>query len=168
MGQSALPIRRRWCADASGVGLSACIDIGLPALRLGRTLAPHDPQAARVQSFFAMLASIEDTNLLYRGGADGLRFAARAASNFLERGGVRRHSGVNTPTMVHEHSSRVGSVRADVPTCWRSPCSSTSSRALVSGTAVLCSGQGLQSADMFDLFGDAPEAAPYSRRQRSL
>ena len=61
-------------AQAAG-GFPHAIEVGLPALRLGRRLAPDDPEAARVQSFFAILASIEDTNLLYRGGAAGLRYA---------------------------------------------------------------------------------------------
>lgn len=62
--------------------------MGLPALRLGRKPAPDDPEAARVQSFFAILASMEDTNVLHRGGAAGSRYAQEAAAGFLEQGGV--------------------------------------------------------------------------------
>ena len=62
--------------------------VGLPALRLGRAQAPGDPEAARVQAFFALLARVEDTNLLHRGGADGLRLAQDAAAGFLAAGGV--------------------------------------------------------------------------------
>nr|WP_244507447.1 triphosphoribosyl-dephospho-CoA synthase MdcB [Methylobacterium phyllostachyos] len=62
--------------------------VGLPALRLGRSRAPDDPEAARVDCFFALLAVLDDTNLLYRGGADGLMAARAAAASFVAAGGV--------------------------------------------------------------------------------
>jgi triphosphoribosyl-dephospho-CoA synthase len=62
--------------------------VGLPALRLGRVHAPDDPEAARVQCFFALLAVLDDTNLLHRGGADGLTRARDAATAFLDAGGI--------------------------------------------------------------------------------
>jgi triphosphoribosyl-dephospho-CoA synthase len=82
----------------AAAGFPHAIAVGLPALRLGRRLAPGDPEAARVQSFFAILASVEDTNLLYRGGTGGLRYAQEAAAGFLGQGGVeqpdwREHAG---------------------------------------------------------------------------
>lgn len=63
---------------------------GLPALRRGALLAPGDDEAARVQSCFALIAALGDTNLLHRGGAEGLAFAQRAARGFLDAGGVGR------------------------------------------------------------------------------
>ena len=50
-------------------------------------LRPHD---AAVQALFTAMAALEDTNLLYRGGLSGLRFAQAAAAAFLTRGGVSR------------------------------------------------------------------------------
>jgi triphosphoribosyl-dephospho-CoA synthase len=64
--------------------------IGIPALRSGRTLAERDPEAARVQTFFALLARVEDTNLLYRGGMRGLVYARTCALEFLDAGGVEQ------------------------------------------------------------------------------
>jgi triphosphoribosyl-dephospho-CoA synthase len=61
---------------------------GLPALRFGRSRAPGDPEAARVHCFFALLAVVDDTNLLHRGGADGLVGARAAAAAFLDDGGI--------------------------------------------------------------------------------
>ncbi len=101
---------RRGCRGASGAGLPVAVvnpaqvraftqaaagfphalDVGLPALRLGRRLAPDDPEAARVQGFFAILASMDDTNLLHRGGGAGLRFAQETAAGFLGQGGVEQ------------------------------------------------------------------------------
>ena len=66
-----------------------------------RDLAPADPQAARVQGFFALLASMEDTNLLHRGGADGLRFAQDSAARFIDDGGVAQSGWRAQAAAVH-------------------------------------------------------------------
>jgi triphosphoribosyl-dephospho-CoA synthase len=85
----------------AGAGFPHAIEVGLPALRLGRRLAPDHPEAARVQSFFTILASIEDTNLLYRGGMDGLRYAQEAAAAFLGQGGVEQPNWREQAGAVH-------------------------------------------------------------------
>ena len=72
----------------AALGFPNAVEVGLPALRQGRVLAPGDAEAARVHCFFALLATVEDTNLLHRGGIEGLDFARRAARAFLDRGGV--------------------------------------------------------------------------------
>jgi triphosphoribosyl-dephospho-CoA synthase len=46
--------------------------------------ASEEEEAARVETCFALFASVEDTNLLHRGGLDGLRFAQRATRRFLD------------------------------------------------------------------------------------
>jgi len=74
----------------AAAGFPHATEVGLPALRLARRWRPDDVQAARVQVFFALLAEMEDTNLLHRGGAEGLGFAQDAAAGFLRRGGVAR------------------------------------------------------------------------------
>lgn len=73
--------------------------IGLPALVAGRALAGED--AARVHAFFALLAEMEDTNLLHRGGTDGLQSARRAARDFLRAGGVGRADWLDHAMAVH-------------------------------------------------------------------
>jgi triphosphoribosyl-dephospho-CoA synthase len=85
----------------AAAGFPHAIEVGLPALRLGRRLAPKDPEAARVQGFFSILASMEDTNLLHRGGADGLRYAQEAATRFLEQGGVEQADWRERAAAVH-------------------------------------------------------------------
>jgi len=77
-------------------------EIGLPALRRGRQIAPRDPNAARVQAFFALMAVVEDTNLLHRGGAEGLRFAHDAASGFLEAGGIAQPRWQAAAVAIHQ------------------------------------------------------------------
>jgi triphosphoribosyl-dephospho-CoA synthase len=71
-------------------GFPVLYAVGVPALRAGAWLAPDDAEAARVQSCFALIAMLEDTNLLHRGGLTGLHFAQRAARRFLADGGVGR------------------------------------------------------------------------------
>jgi triphosphoribosyl-dephospho-CoA synthase len=74
----------------AAAGFPHALEVGLSAFRLARVTQPDDPEAARVQAFFALLAEMEDTNLLHRGGAKGLRFAREAAAGFLSQGGVDR------------------------------------------------------------------------------
>ena len=71
-----------------------------------------------MQAFFALLRSVDDTNLLHRGGADGLAFARREASRFLVEG-VGGRDGGNGPLACTGRSSRDASVPAGVRTCWR-------------------------------------------------
>lgn len=81
-------------------GFPHVMRIGLPALRAGRALAGKE-EPARVHAFFALLAAMEDTNLLHRGGVDGLRDARRAASDFLLAGGVGGADWLAHATAVH-------------------------------------------------------------------
>jgi len=72
----------------AAAGFPSVYEIGLPALRQGRRLRPEDPHAAAVQACFALIAVVEDTNLLHRGGLEGARYASAAAASFLAEGGV--------------------------------------------------------------------------------
>lgn len=69
-------------------GFRSVYEVGWPALRRGRSLQPADPDAAPVQACFALIAVVWDTNLLHRGGSDGMHYASQAASSFLSQGGV--------------------------------------------------------------------------------
>jgi len=62
---------------------------------------PDDAEAARVQACFALIASVEDTNILHRGGVQGLRFARQAAQSFLYGGGVARSDWRRRAAAVH-------------------------------------------------------------------
>ncbi len=83
-------------------GFPHVFGVGLPALRLGRRLAPGDTQAGRVQAFFALLASLEDTNLLHRGGSAGLRYARCEAHRFLDEGGVGHSNWLEKAVSLHQ------------------------------------------------------------------
>jgi triphosphoribosyl-dephospho-CoA synthase len=69
-------------------GFPTIYEVGLPALRRARAVAPDSPEAQRVEACFALIAATDDTNLLYRGGLPGLTFARREARRFLDGGGI--------------------------------------------------------------------------------
>ncbi|KUY89690.1 MULTISPECIES: triphosphoribosyl-dephospho-CoA synthase MdcB [unclassified Burkholderia] len=76
---------RREAAD----GFATVYGVGLPALRRAQRRVPDDPEAARVDACFALIAALDDTNLLHRGGQAGLDFARATARAFVARGGIR-------------------------------------------------------------------------------
>jgi triphosphoribosyl-dephospho-CoA synthase len=72
----------------------------LPALIEGESLQPDDPEAARVHALMRLIATVDDTNLLYRGGMEALDFARNQASLFMQRGGIDAPDwGTNAITM---------------------------------------------------------------------
>jgi triphosphoribosyl-dephospho-CoA synthase len=86
----------------AALGYPSVYQVGLPALRRGACAAPSDAEAARVEACFALIAAVEDTNLLHRGGLPGLRFARRATQKFLDDGGVGGPDWQARAQSVHE------------------------------------------------------------------
>lgn len=82
--------RRYGVAGARGEALHAfpsVFDVALPALR--QAIARGcDARRARLSAFFALLAHVDDTNVLHRGGAEGLAYVRRAAREFRNAGDV--------------------------------------------------------------------------------
>jgi triphosphoribosyl-dephospho-CoA synthase len=76
-------------------------EVGLPALQRAAAWVPDDAEAARVEACFALIAAVEDTNILHRGGLQGLCFARRAAQSFLSRGGVARSDWRGRAAAIH-------------------------------------------------------------------
>jgi triphosphoribosyl-dephospho-CoA synthase len=99
--------RRRFHAGGARVeaasGFPSVYQIGLPVLRRAARAVPDDAEAARVEACFALISTVEDTNLLHRGGLDGLRFARRATRLFLDHGGVGRPGWRTRAQAVHEN-----------------------------------------------------------------
>jgi triphosphoribosyl-dephospho-CoA synthase len=89
---------RRQAAD----GFPSVYGIGLPALKQAAIMAPADAEAVRVHACFCLIAAVEDTNLLHRGGTAGLCFAQSAARSFLDRGGVSQRDWRVRARTVHE------------------------------------------------------------------
>ena len=91
----------RGARGEAALGFPTATRIGLPALRRGRCLAPDDAEAARVECIFALIATVEDTNLLHRAGPEGLAFARGAAQSFLATGGVAQDRWRDRAAAVH-------------------------------------------------------------------
>ncbi|PWC84121.1 triphosphoribosyl-dephospho-CoA synthase [Azospirillum sp. TSH100] len=70
-------------------GFPTLFTLALPALDRALTLGA-DPERALMQTLFTLMAELEDTNLLHRGGPAGLAFVREGARCFLDRGGVFR------------------------------------------------------------------------------
>ncbi|RZT53322.1 triphosphoribosyl-dephospho-CoA synthase [Sphingomonas sp. BK036] len=71
----------------AAAGFPALYAIALPALAEARDLTA-DEEPHRVHALMTLIAEVEDTNLLYRGGAHGLAFAQSEARAFLYAGSV--------------------------------------------------------------------------------
>ena len=67
-------------------GFPTVFQVGLPAYRaaLARGL---EAGTARIQTLFTVMEAVDDTTVLYRGGAEGGLFVRRAAGEFLAAGG---------------------------------------------------------------------------------
>ncbi|WP_380786494.1 triphosphoribosyl-dephospho-CoA synthase MdcB [Sphingomonas sp. R86521] len=81
-------------------GFPSLYRTALPALAEGRRLAAAG-DAHRVHAVFALIASVGDTNLLYRGGPEGLAFAQTQARAFLEAGSVADADWLARATAIH-------------------------------------------------------------------
>ena len=68
-------------------GFPAALEVGLPAYR-DALAATGSRELAAVQALFALIAVLEDSNLLWRGGLEGLAHAHSTAAAFLADGGV--------------------------------------------------------------------------------
>ncbi|WP_331612540.1 triphosphoribosyl-dephospho-CoA synthase MdcB [Povalibacter sp.] len=84
-------------------GFPGIYEIGLPAMQRAARHRPGNFEAARVEACFALIAALEDTNLLHRGGLHGLRFAQRQARQFLDAGGVATGGWITRARTVHEN-----------------------------------------------------------------
>jgi len=86
-----LEMSRRYGAAGAraqaAAGFHEVIGGSLPAYR--RALAATgDARRAAVQALFVLMARLEDSNLLWRGGPEGLGYARSRAQGFLSSGGV--------------------------------------------------------------------------------
>jgi len=68
-------------------GFPSVFDVALPALRSALD-RDADTQHALLHTFFVLLAATKDTNVLFRGGTEGLQFIQTQAREFLDHGSV--------------------------------------------------------------------------------
>src|SRR4051812_31989203 len=72
--------------EEAAAGFPLLFDLALPTL--ARSLSQGHREPALVQTLFAVMAQLDDTNLLHRGGPEGLAFVRAQARAFLDVGGV--------------------------------------------------------------------------------
>ncbi len=77
----------RGARSEAAEGFPTLMEVALPAFREAESRGA-DQDAAGIQSLFAVMAVLEDTNLIHRGGVEGLVHIQNAARAFLEEGGV--------------------------------------------------------------------------------
>lgn len=75
--------------EEAAAGFPHVFGVGLPVLQESLRRGAGLPLAT-VQCLFSLMAELADTNLLYRGGMEGLELARSAARDFLGRDGVHR------------------------------------------------------------------------------
>jgi triphosphoribosyl-dephospho-CoA synthase len=68
-------------------GFPSVFETALPAMRSALARGA-DTQHALLHTFFVLLAETKDTNVLFRGGAEGLQFVQTKAGDFLDHGSV--------------------------------------------------------------------------------
>ncbi len=76
----------RSAAEEAAQGLPTLFDHVLPALRAARRAGAGD-RDARLHALFTAMAKVADTNLVHRGGLQGLRYGQGLARQFLAEGG---------------------------------------------------------------------------------
>ncbi len=73
--------------EEGALGLPSVFEVGLPAMR--HTLAAGRSMVhARIDALFALMAHVSDTNVFYRGGAQGASIVKQQAAGFIEMGGT--------------------------------------------------------------------------------
>lgn len=81
-------------------GFPTVFDLALPCYRA--TLARGgSANQARVQTFFTLMSTVADTNLLHRGGTAGLAHARDLAARFLAEGGVHDRGWIERARAIH-------------------------------------------------------------------
>jgi triphosphoribosyl-dephospho-CoA synthase len=85
-------------------GFPSVFEIALPGLRSALARGA-DTSKALLHTFFMLLAGTPDTNVLYRGGAEGLQFIQTQAGKFLEHGSVFEAGWQQRAESLHRHCS---------------------------------------------------------------
>ena len=84
----------------AAAGFPSVYGLALPAFRMAFSRT-GSVNRARVQAFFSLMATLDDTNLLHRGGAAGLEFARAGAASFLDDGGVLASDWLGRTVAMH-------------------------------------------------------------------
>jgi len=105
VGSHGLRVRARYGAQGARgeavAGFPHIFGVGLPALQAARARGDCEPHA-RLNTLVAIMAKLEDTCLLHRGGTDALLTAQQGADRVLVAGGVGTSAGWNALLRLDE------------------------------------------------------------------
>jgi triphosphoribosyl-dephospho-CoA synthase len=90
----------RGAREEAAAGFPSLFHVAVPALRAALR-SGLGWRLARLQTFFNVMAALDDTNLVHRGGLAGLRFAKQEASGFLAAGGAHRPDAISHAEAIH-------------------------------------------------------------------
>lgn len=97
-------VRRRYgvngAREQAAAGFPCVVEYALPAFEACERRGAGRKISA-LHAFFAIMAVLQDNNLLFRGGEAGLRFVQDAASGFLAEGGMLRPAGFDEAEHLH-------------------------------------------------------------------
>lgn len=119
-GIAARRLGLRGASAEAALGFPTLFDTAVPAWRaaVARGLSR---QAAQLDTLFAVIATLDDSNLAHRGGLAGLRFAQAAARGFLAAGGAAQGLPAAEAVgaeFVRRNLSPGGSADTLAATCW--------------------------------------------------
>lgn len=112
----------RSASEEAALGFPVLFDIAGPALAEA-TRRGLDSQHARLDTLFAIMASLDDSNLAHRGGLAGLQHARNAARGYLARGGAASDDDFEGAWAIHRdfvarHLSPGGAADTLAAACW--------------------------------------------------
>lgn len=84
----------------AAAGFPNVLEGSLPAY-CSLLVSTGDARHAAVQALFVLIARLDDSNLLWRGGSQGLRFARHRAAEFLAAGGVMARDWADHAARIH-------------------------------------------------------------------
>jgi triphosphoribosyl-dephospho-CoA synthase len=90
----------RGVGEEAVLGFPTVFGCAVPALVQARSLGLDD-RHTRLHAFFHIMARLDDTNLVHRGGLAGLRFAQQQAREFLHAGGAVRPDALVHARAIH-------------------------------------------------------------------
>ena len=100
-GRAAQTHGLRGAGDEAALGFPVVFEHAVPALARARQQGLDD-RHARLQMLFEVIAVLDDTNLVHRGGLAGLRFAQAQARAFLHAGGAARPDALAHAQAIHQ------------------------------------------------------------------
>jgi triphosphoribosyl-dephospho-CoA synthase len=104
VASNGLRVARRYGVSGArgeaGRAFPSVFDVALPTLRQARARG-CDMRHASLSALFALLAHVDDTNVLHRGGAEGLMFVRGRAREFRDSGDVYAFGALSRAEAIH-------------------------------------------------------------------